>query len=271
MVYEENQRAFPQQREPVSSVALFDFDGDGELDLYSGNWFDSSQKNSRPVPDGLYRGERGFFKNSSFLLKGEREYSKEFKTYTRATPTSGVMACDVDQNGYTDILVASSSGFANKMWLNLPHPLKKEERSFVDYAQSSSLAFDGEGSIDRHNGGHTFYAVCADYNNDGVMDLALGELFHSYSPESRDRSSLLRGVEKSFPPRFIRTEYHQGDGTGFWSQGDRRAIWWDYNLDGRLDLLVDNSGFPPKVVSPFFAKKPVKLFGMWPWIMELIL
>ena len=30
-----------------------------------------------------------------------------------------------------------------------------------------------------------------------------------------------------------------------WNQGDRRAFFFDYNFDGLLDLIVENSGFPP--------------------------
>ena len=77
------------------------------------------------------------------------------------------------------------------------------------------------------------------------MDIFLGELSHSYDNESVDRSSILTGSKESFPPFFIRTEYLSHTQTEQWNQGDRRGVWLDYNLDGRIDLLVDNSGFPP--------------------------
>ncbi len=243
--YKEKIGAFPKRVDPTSSVAVFDFDMDGQLDIYAGNWFDYSKKIVQAAPDRLYKGNHGQFKDHSFLLKGEHEYSKTFKAYLKATPTFGVMACDIDQNGYTDVLVASSSGFSNKMWLNLPHRLTKG-RQFKDKAKESKLAHDEEGGIDRRSGGNTFYAICSDYNNDGAFDVAMGELFHSYDPETVDRSSILTGSRLESPPLFLRTEYHKDDGTGAWSQGDRRASWMDYNFDGLLDLIVDNTGFPPK-------------------------
>jgi hypothetical protein len=77
------------------------------------------------------------------------------------------------------------------------------------------------------------------------MDVFLGELSHDYDNDSVDKSSILSGSRENFPPFFIRTEYVSDANNEGWNQGDRRAVWLDYNLDGRIDLVVDNSGFPP--------------------------
>jgi hypothetical protein len=77
------------------------------------------------------------------------------------------------------------------------------------------------------------------------MDVFLGELTHAYDNESVDKSSILTGSKETYPPYFIRTEYLSDALSESWNQGDRRGVWTDYNLDGRIDLLVDNSGFPP--------------------------
>ena len=243
--YREKTNAFPPNKDPTSTVAVFDFDMDGRLDIYAGNWFDYSQKTVRPAPDRLYKGDKEDFKDHSFLLQGEHQFSNDFNTYINAAPTAGAVACDIDQNGHLDILAASFSGLPNKMWLNLPDR-SNSGRQFKDLAKESKFAHDEEGENDRRGGGNTFYTICSDYNNDGAIDVAVGELFHSYDPETVDRSSILTGSRHGTPPLFLRTEYHQDDGTYSWSQGDRRASWIDYNFDGLVDLIVDNNGFPPK-------------------------
>lgn len=230
--------------EPTSSVVFFDYDLDGHLDLYIANWFDNSGKVPEPKPDRLLKGEGFNFKDVSWLLKNEWKFSNSAKRYVNASPVFGATVCDLDQNGYPDILASVSSGYKNKLWMNISRP-GGQGRSFQDYGSESGFAEDSDGKLIPRGGGNSFYSACADYNNDGIMDLVVGELSHSYDPEIRDRSAFLTGSRFQFPPKFIRTEYHKDDGSGVWNQGDRRGVFLDFDMDGREDLLVDNSGFPP--------------------------
>ena len=133
------------------------------------------------------------------------------KSYYNATPTFGVSTCDIDQNGFPDILTSSNNGYYNKLWFNLFDP-SINYRHFRDYAKETGYASDNNGARDRLGGGHSFVAVCADYNNDGLMDVYSGELFHSHDNESKDKSALLTGSRSIFPPKFLRTEYINDDG-----------------------------------------------------------
>jgi hypothetical protein len=230
---------------PTSSISLIDYDLDGWMDFFLGNWFRSEGQSIVPVSDALFKNSpSGKFDNVSYLLTGELDKSENQIFPPFAKPTYGTSTCDIDQNGYPDILTASSSGHKNKMWLNL---LKIEslQRYFKDYGVESNYASDQNGLLLTTGGGRSFFSSCTDYNNDGIMDLFLGELTHGHDNESVDKSSLLTGETLKFPPFFIRTEYVSDGEKEFWNQGDRRATWFDYNLDGRIDLLVDNSGFPP--------------------------
>ncbi|CAM9866523.1 unnamed protein product, partial [Chrysoparadoxa australica] len=255
VVYTEIENAFPPTPYPTASVSIVDVNMDGWLDIYLGNWFDTSQSRPELVPDRIYLGQAGGKKwdDGSYLLIGELEYSNSEEVFLQATPTFGTSVCDIDQNGYPDILSASSSGYKNMVWLNL-RDRENNDRKLVDQAKIMGMSEDRDGAFSKTGGGQSFYMLCQDYNNDGFMDVAMGELFHSYDPESRDRSSILTGKGRLFPPQFIRTEYHKDDGSGSWSQGDRRAVWADFNFDGNIDLIVENSGFPPKSRLVYFEQ-----------------
>lgn len=68
--------------------------------------------------------------------------------FSNARPTFGASICDVDGNGYMDILTVSSSGYDNKLWLNL-FDKKKESRVFVNYGQETGYAEDIEKSFSK--------------------------------------------------------------------------------------------------------------------------
>ena len=230
--------------EPTSSITLLDYDLDGWVDIFIGNWFESRKSHYYPVPDRLLRNNKGKFEDVTVLLKDEAKKSADQLYPPNARPTYGSSSCDIDQNGYPDILTASSSGQKNKLWMNLGVP-QTGERSFDDLGPSTNYGSDPDGSLIPTGGGRNFFSACADYNTDGIMDVFLGSLSHAYDNESVDKSSILTGSRESYPPYFIRTEYLSDATSEAWNQGDRRGVWTDYNLDGRMDLVVDNSGFPP--------------------------
>ncbi len=230
--------------EPASSVSIIDYDLDGWPDLFISNWFEHKNNVHIPVADRLLRNAKGKFEEVTSLLKDEAQKNPTQIYPPNARPTYGASTCDVDQNGYPDILTVSSSGYKNKLWMNLGEA-QTGKRYFEDVGPVSNYASDPEGNLVPTGGGRTFFSACADYNQDGIIDIFLGELSHAYDNDSVDRSSILTGARETYPPYFIRTEYVSDATSESWSQGDRRGVWVDYNLDGREDLLVDNSGFPP--------------------------
>lgn len=244
---------------PTAAVSVIDYDLDGWLDLYIGNWFSIEGNKTEPMIDHLNYGNKFKFKESTDLLRGEIFKPKGMDVYSNARPTYATSTCDMDQNGYPDVLTASSNGYGNKLWLNL-YDFTEKTRYFQDYGKESNFAADLNGFLDPLGGGNTFFAACSDYNNDGIMDAYLGELTYSYDNETRDKSSILSGNRKQFPPHFIRTEYTNDDESGNWNQGDRSAVWIDINFDGYVDLIVNNSGFPPKSRLILFKQHPDNSF-----------
>lgn len=233
---------------PTASIVALDFNLDGNLDLYLANWFSYKDQNPKPIPDILLKGDSLNFSDSSLSLRTEYDYNKTDKIYSNATPTFGATSCDVDKNGFPDILTSNSNGHYNKMWLNL------EGQNFVNYGMESGFAADSDGNAGTLGGGNSFFNICGDYNNDGLIDVVVGNLSKDSDPESRDKSSILSGSTKSFPPKFIRSEFLHASELAKWSEGDRRGVWIDYNLDGLRDLIIDNSGFPPDSRLVFFEQ-----------------
>ena len=232
--------SFPSHIDPVSSLTLFDYDLDGHLDVYVGNWYDKRRSTVRPAPDRLYKGKMFTFKEQTHLLEGESKYNRSYNHYPNARPTYGVSVCDINRDGYPDILTANSSGFGNRLWIS-----QGGTYGFKDEGITTGYAFDKEGSFAYRGGGNSTFSKCADYNNDGIMDIAVGEIVMSYDNKQRDVSGILTGFNIGQTVKFIRRNYYIDDGSQLNHRGDRRGVWLDYNNDGLMDLLIDNSGFPP--------------------------
>ena len=242
--FEEDPSFIKLEAAPTSSITLLDFDLDGWIDIFIGNWFENRTGKYYPVADVLLRNNKGTFQDASSLLKDETKKTNDQIYPPNAKPTYGSSSCDIDQNGYPDILTASSSGHKNKLWMNLNEAISGE-RYFTDLGPTTNYGSDPDGSLIPTGGGRSFFSACTDYNDDGIMDVFLGALSHAYDNDSVDKSSILTGSKSTYPPYFLRTEYLSDATSEAWNQGDRRGVWTDYNLDGRPDLIVDNSGFPP--------------------------
>ena len=244
LIFVEEKDAFNLPAEPTSALTFIDYNLDGWTDIFVANWFENHKGSHIPVQDRLLKNNKGKFEEVTSLLKDESNKLPEELYPPNSRPTYGSSSCDIDQNGWPDILTVSSGGYRNKMWMNLKER-QGSERGFEDVGPVSNYGSDPNGSLIPTGGGRNFFSACTDYNDDGLMDIFLGNMSHAYDNESVDKSSILTGSRETYPPYFIRTEYLSDAMSESWNQGDRRGVWLDYNLDGKIDLLVDNSGFPP--------------------------
>ncbi len=209
------------------SASFVDIDRDGWLDLYVGNYVDHSvgerircytptgkrdycgPRSYKPLPDRLYRNRRdGTFADVTAEAQVLREYGSAL----------GVVAADVNADGWADIFVAND-GEPNLLWIN------QRNGRFRNMALLAGAALNGLGSAEGSMG-----VDAGDFDNDGDEDIFVtnlaGETNTLYVNDGsglfEDRTARVGLGVPSLP--------YTGFGTA----------WFDFDNDSWLDLLVAN-------------------------------
>ena len=216
-------------RDPQWTAAgsFVDFDRDGWLDLYVGNYVDPrlddepecfSRTGEKdycgpnrypPVPDKLYR-NRGDGTFADVTLEALR--GGDFG------PTLGVVAADVDGDGWTDLYVAND-GEPNQLWMN------QRDGSFENAAWLAGAAVNRDGRAEGSMG-----VDAGDFDADGDDDLFMTHI------STETNTLYVNDGGGLFEDRTVRVGLgppslpYTGFGTG----------WFDFDNDGWLDLLVAN-------------------------------
>jgi hypothetical protein len=258
--------------ETICAAAFLDYDNDGLLDLFTGNWY-RIYGELQCHPDRLYRGKGdGHFEEVTEKLglmtaaePGKRNSSR---------PTYGVTHLDYNNDGWQDILVCAYGRQWNMLWKNEGGKKFVEvgEETGIDgdadrsgkYPQSTREMFkerygsEREDEMPFRSNGNTFDAACEDFDNDGDVDVFLGEICHSWAGSSSDRSMLCDnlGRDKGFAfkrrPEAIERKHASPEN---WNEGDLHVGWLDFDNDGRLDLLIASSDYPDGQYLKLFRQK----------------
>lgn len=225
------------------SVALFDYDGDGDLDVYFGQdnlYFDDTPEMSilpsrypHPVTDRLYRNE---------LISADGGGELRFTDVTEEVGLAvhgnnmGIAAGDIDNDGDVDLYLTNSG----------PNHLLRNDggRAFVDIVDSSGT------DDDRWSVAAAFF----DYDHDGLLDLAVGNYVEFRKGTVKDCTGNTGALDycgpQSYPPLGNRLLRNRGDGTfedvtiKAWVDAERGStlglVAADFNRDGWIDLYVAN-------------------------------
>jgi hypothetical protein len=269
------------ERGELTITACFvDFDRDGNLDLFKGNWYVQPFKAPECFPSRLYRG-RGDGTFAEVTEKAGILGIEDASKREGRRPVFGVTHTDWNNDGLQDLLVCVYGRQWNVLWKN------NGDGTFTDVAEATTFDGDADRSgkysdevkklfkekrnLDLEDepphrvNGNTFDCAVADFDNDGDMDCFLAEIAHWWAGPSSDRSMLLvnQGPEAGFvfkrdPERIKRK--HEVDR---WNEGDLNAGWLDVDNDGWLDLIIASSDYPDLQILRLYRQMPDGSFEDW--------
>ncbi len=221
-----------------TGCAFLDYDRDGALDIFIGNYIDFDPKTVALPESGncLYKGLKvacgppGLDGGKNILLhndgKGNFTDVSEASGIlnTPGTYALGVLVADYDNDGWPDIYVANDSTSATLYHNN-------HDGTFTDIAIEAGVAYSADGKPQAGMGVST-----ADYDGDGNLDIVKTNF-------AGDTSSLYRNQGKNF---FEDMTFQAGLGrnTRFLGWG---AMFLDFDNDTWPDILLTNGHVYPEV------------------------
>jgi len=221
-----------------SGCTFLDYDKDGNLDLFVGNYIDFDVKTA-PTPEDancMYKGivvacgppglEGG--KNLLYHNNGDGTFrdvsEKAGMGVTLGTYALSAVAADLDNTGWPNIYVANDSTSAT-------YYVNQKDGTFKDQAIEAGVAYSPDGKPQAGMG-----VSVGDYNRDGLLDIVKSNF-------AGDTDSLYMNIgDGSFDDR----TYQAGLGI------NTRLLGWgisflDIDNDGWLDILVANGHVYPEV------------------------
>jgi enediyne biosynthesis protein E4 len=230
----------PEKHQPETmpaGIALFDYDGDGLLDIYL--------VNGAEMPSLVKTGPKYY--NRLFHNNGDGTFTdvSELAGVTGAGFGMGAAVGDYDNDGHPDLFVANVNG--NQLFHN------NGDGTFTDVTAKAGLS----GAIYK---GRKMWSIAAgwfDYNNDGLLDLFVAN-YCQWDPSFEPVCMGLNGRGYCHPGSFgplPNTLYrNNGDGT-FTDVSEETGIskvlgkgmgvvFADYDGDGFLDVFVANDNSP---------------------------
>ncbi len=253
-----------------SSATFLDYDGDGRLDLFVCHYVTWSPAHDLDVSTSLRGGDRSFAQPKEFagsqcrlfrnvdgkrfedvsekagLLVTQPDGTGPNATRRPVAKALGVVACDVDGDGWPDLIVANDT-VRNFFYHNVPGP--DGTRVFQEDADRCSLAYADQG-VPRGGMGIDWGEYLPGKFAVVVTNFALepSTFFRQAGPKALRFSDAALSVGLAGPSR---------------QPLKFCAFFFDYDLDGRLDLLTCNGHIEPDIAAVQTTQKydqPAQLF-----------
>ncbi len=143
-----------------------DFNNDGRTEFYRTGW--------EVAPEGPY------FPDARWLWnKTTSHFDLDWIQPSNPKAGRGVTCADFDEDGDQDIYVSNYRIANNYLWIN------DGLGNFTDKAAEYNVANDGVGGSSTYPGGHTIGSSFGDLDNDGHLDLVVGNFAHSSASQDR--------------------------------------------------------------------------------------
>jgi hypothetical protein len=211
----------------ATSAVWLDYDNDGKLDLFVSHYIDWSiakdqyctldNKNKTYCTPQTYKGES----STLFHNKGDGTFENVTKRAGLHDPTSkslGVAMLDYDNDGWMDLFVANDTE-PNKLYRN------NHNGTFTDVGVQVGVAFSESGRVRAGMG-----VDAGDYDGSGWQSLVIGNFTNeSMSLYRNDGSGL-----------FVDEEISSGIRQMSLQALTFACFFFDYDLDGRLDIFAAN-------------------------------
>ena len=234
------------------SAAFVDYDRDGWLDLYVGNYLIYSVEGDKKCLS--VTGRRDYCPPNSYRGQPDRLYHNRgrgvFEDVTGKAliggvygPALGVSTADFDGDGWLDIYVGND-GEPNQLWMN------QRNGTFKDMAPLNGAAVNGAGNSEASMG-----IDAGDIDGDGDEDLIItnwmSQMNTLYVNDGHGVFEDRKAASGLGAPSLAKT----GFGTA----------WLDYDNDGTLDLLVVNGSVATieaqaRAKDPFPLRMPKQLY-----------
>jgi hypothetical protein len=210
----------------TTGLAYFDYDLDGNIDLYMGTWFSDYAANIKMV-DCLLKGN------------GDGTFSRVMDNDINSVvePMYGVNATDWNNDGWPDIITSPYCRSGGSLFMN------NGDGTFMDVAAQANYSA-------QHMGGDHGQNLCqweanpADFDNDGDMDILQVSVHGGYqSSEGRTLIAVNQGPEENYRLEWDRSLLKR-DAPANTHVGDMGGTWFDIDNDGLLDVAIGQMSYP---------------------------
>ncbi len=208
-----------------NAVVVFDYDLDGRLDLYVGNYFDEVDlwhlPHTRIMHDDFEKARNGG-RNYLFHQEPDGRFEEVAASLGVDDPgwTLAVGAADVNNDGYPDLYCADDFG-PDQLFLN------NRDGTFRNVTEEA-IGFDTKKGMNVDFG---------DFNNDGWLDIYVTNITTAEYLQEGNMLWHNNGPDDEGGVSFTDISLETGTYDGGWGWG---AKFFDYDNDGDLDLIAMN-------------------------------
>ena len=193
-----------------------DINNDGRLDLFVGG-YEIWQK--KVHPDVVY------------LNEGGGKFKEHWRSAKGNYSARGVTAADFNEDGFVDVFVSNYRLQPNHLWRGDGKGKLENIAAAFGAAGKPKAVINYTGGIKYGISGHTIGSAFGDLDNDGHIDLFVGNFSHP--PKIQDRPEFLRNLGPKGGFKFE----DKSSGAGLaWQESFASPALGDYDNDGDLDL-----------------------------------